>query len=101
MRHLIAHHRIICFILLLRSSASGAPGGAEPLKLDFPPKPAELTNCPTIGQPEIDLSSTLAEKLGGSDITNLLVPSIAHLLNQSERFRLTHGNRHVAAASCG
>jgi len=101
LRRLIAERRNICFIscwfcalfLLLRSSAAGTPGRAESLKLEFPPKPAELTNCPTIGQPEIELSSTLAEKLGGPDITNLLVPSIAHMLNQSERFRLTHGKQ--------
>jgi len=78
-------------LLLLRSFGAGPPGAGEHFQLDFPPKPPGLTNRPTMSQPEIEVSSALAEKLGGSDVTNLLVPSIAHLLNVSDRFTLTHG----------
>jgi hypothetical protein len=78
---------------VLQSLGANLPARLERSQLDFPPKPTGLTNRPTIGQPEIDFSSTLAEKLGGPDTTNLLVPSIAHLLSQSERFTLTHGKQ--------
>ena len=80
-------------LLLLQSFGADPPGKDERFQLNFPPKPAELTNRPTIGQPEIELSSGLAEKLGGSEVTNLLVPSIAHVLNASDRFTLTHGKQ--------
>jgi hypothetical protein len=75
------------FSFCIIESAAASP-------LLFPAKPAGLTNCPTISQPEIEqLSPTLAEKLGGPDAANLLVPSIAHLLSQSQRFKLTHGTK--------
>jgi hypothetical protein len=79
--------------LLLQSFGAGPPGTAERSQLDFPPRPPGLTNRPTMSQPEIELSSTLAAKLGGQDIASQLVPSIAHFLNQSERFTLTRGQQ--------
>jgi hypothetical protein len=85
---------IVCAGLLVLCSL-GAAGieGSETSRLLFPPKPGGLTNCPTIGQPEIQLTSTQAEKLGGQDTTNLLVAQIAQLLSQSERFKLTHDKK--------
>jgi hypothetical protein len=62
--------------------------------LPFPPKPAGLTNCPTICQPEIELNSSLANKLGGPDTAKLLEPKIALLIYQSDRFKSTH-NKHA------
>jgi hypothetical protein len=94
-RALAAQGRLALIVVngVLLLLGAGLPGKAEHLQLDFPAKPAGVTNRPTMSQPEIELSSTLAEKLGGSDVTNLLVPSIAHLLNQTERFTLTHGKQ--------
>jgi len=80
-------------IALLCAFDVGQSKAAEACSFTFPPKPAGLTNCPTISQPEIEFSPTLTEKLGGQDTTNLLVPRVAHLLSQTERFRLTHGSK--------
>jgi hypothetical protein len=80
-------------VLLLCSLGAGGIESGETSRRLFPAKPAGLTNCPTIGQPEIKLSSTQAEKLGGQDTTNLLVAQIAQLLSQSERFKLTHDKK--------
>jgi hypothetical protein len=79
--------------LLLQSFGAGPPGTVERFQLDFPPKPPGLTNRPTMGQPEIELNSALAGQPGGAAFTNQLVPFIAHFLNQSERFTMTHGQQ--------
>ncbi|HTL55695.1 MAG TPA: zinc ribbon domain-containing protein [Candidatus Limnocylindrales bacterium] len=84
---------LINVFLLLQSFGAGPPGTVERLQLDFPPRPSLLTNRPTISQPEIEFSSTQAGKLGGPEVTTMLVPSIAHLLNASDRFTLTHGKQ--------
>src|SRR5262249_24724952 len=98
LRALSAGRRFILFALCsvcleFQALSATVPVNPERSPLVFPSKPNGLTNRPTIGQPEIDLSSALAEKLGGGDITNLLVPSIAHLLSQTERLTLTHGKQ--------
>ena len=78
--------------LLLQSFGAGPPGTTERLQLDCPPRPPGWTNRPTMSQPEIDLDPVLAAQLGGV-ATNQLVPSIAHFLNQSERFSMTRGQQ--------
>jgi hypothetical protein len=95
---LIPERRFILFILSLAYLAQQAlsatvTGTLDHKQLDFPAKPPGLTNRPTIGQPEIEFSSTQAEKLGGADVTNLLVTSIADLLYHSDRFTLTRSKQ--------
>ena len=65
------------------SAASGA--------FPFPPRANGLTNAPpTIGRPVISIPGDLLQKLGGSDVTNMVVSSIGDLLSESGRFTLTY-----------
>src|SRR5580765_8082701 len=84
---LVVARSVVCGILF--SLSAFGEGGVESIGITgglFPPKPVGLTDCPTIGQPEIELG-VHAEKLGGREATNLIAVQIAQLLSQSERFK--------------
>lgn len=85
--------------LLVTSCATpGSETGGKLVSLDpnlpFPPKPGGLTNRPTICQPVFIMPESLSRSLGGTEITNMVVPALGNMLVNAGRFTLTYASQH-------